>query len=287
MGARFHADYETADRIVAGLTVRQLLVLSITGLGVWGLFLAVSEVASTVLAGIVCAPIGALGAVLVAKAPDGTPMDRFLYLAVRHLIAPNRLVLAPQGLAKLALRSMGRVGVVDLPVRAISEDGSVDVCGWGISAVMKATAINLQLRSESERKIITDSFGRLCNSLDAGVQVLVSARPIDAEAIVADIEREAAFLPHPALTESAHDYCRYFRSLISGGDVLRHEVFVCIRESKKGKGAAVALERRAQGISTFLRDSGIPAERLQSGECEGVVSRAMDPHQDITEGSSR
>jgi hypothetical protein len=277
MRVRFHADYETADRIVAGLTVRQLIVLAITAVTAWSLFLSISHATSMLVAGILCAPVGVAGAVLIANAPDGTPMDRYLLLLIRHVLSPRGLVAAPAGLPKLARKLMGRVGAVDIPVREVSAAGFIDVGRWGTSAVMRASAINLRLRSEGERQVITDCFGRLGNSLNAPVQILVSARGIDAGAIVSRVEEAAPFLPHRSLSTSALDYCRYFRSLIADENVLRHEVYVCLREPKKGSAATAALERRAESMSTFLREAGIKAERLEADPCELAISAAIDP----------
>lgn len=271
------ANYKTPDRILAGLSARQLLVLGIAGIATWVLFLTLVRRMPPAAAGVVCAPILAAGALGAARASDGTPMDRFALMVIRHLVSAKDLVLAPRGLSAAARRLMGRVQEFDIPVVEVTDDGLVDAADFGTSAVMRSSAVNFQLRSEQEKGALTDGYARLLNSLEGPTQFLVSSRPVDAEMLITGVEESAAFLPHPALTESALDFCRFFGSLLASGDVLRHEVFICIRDPKKGPTVGTALGRRAESVTARLRDIGIRAYRTGAEECRSIVSAAVNP----------
>lgn len=271
------ANYKTPDRILAGLSARQLLVLGIAGIATWLLFLTLVRRMPPVAAGLICAPILAAGALGAARAADGTPMDRFALMALRYLVSAKDVVRAPRGLSAASRRLMGRVREFEIPVVEVTDDGLVDAADFGTSAVVRSSAVNFQLRSEQEKGALTDGYARLLNSLEGPTQFLVSSRPVDAEMLITGVEESAAFLPHPALTESALDFCRFFGSLLASEDVLRHEVFVCIRDPKKGPTVGTALGRRAESLIARLRDIGIRAYRADAEECRSIVSAAANP----------
>jgi hypothetical protein len=276
MRARFPSDLDRADQILAGLTARQLGILGAGILVMWATFMSLHDVLSIVGAGAACAPIGVCAGVLSAHAPDGTPMERFLWRAFRYVSSPKRLVLAPSGIAERA-RWRRRIGAIGLPVRAVTPEGFLDLGKRGTAALCRASAVHYHLRSKGERAALARAMGRGFNSLERPVQILVAAHPIDAESLVADLERNADYLPHPRLSAACRQYTEYFRSLLESRDVLRHEVFVVFREEGSPGEAAVPLEQRVEEFATQLREMGVRLERLGGKGCESALMRIADP----------
>lgn len=259
------------DRIAFGFTVRQLTILSVAAIAVWGVFLSLSQLLPAVVTGAICAPIAAVGVLAIATAPDGTPMDRYLLRALFHTISPKLSVLAPEGVPRGL-----RLGAVDLGIRRVSARGFVELKDGMTVAIMKASGINLRLRSEAENEAVADSFGRLLNSLDSPIQFLVSSSRIDAEELISPLEETARYMPHPLLTDSCLDFCRFFRTLVDREGLLRRQRLVCFKERSSGSVEA-SLLRRAGHVATQLREAGVQAELLEGEECRTLVLSAADP----------
>lgn len=276
MRARFPTDLDRPDRILAGLTARQVGILGSGGLLMWLTFMSLADSLSIAGAAAICAPIGTVAAVVSANAPDGTPMEKFLLRGLRYLVHPRRLVLAPAGLPERS-RLRKRLAVVGLPVRGVSADGFIDLGKLGTAALCRASAVHYHLRSVGERMALARAMGRAFNSLEGPVQILVVSHPIDAEALVSDLEEGASYLPHPRLTEACRQYAGFFRSLVEGGDVLGHEVFVALREHGSPSETKTALVRRTEELATQLREMGVRLDRLGGMDCEAALIRAADP----------
>ena len=95
---RLPADVELEDKLAFGLTARQLLLLAATALLAYGLYTVAASLLPLAVAAAVCAPLAVVGAVLALGRKDGLPADRLARLALRHLPAPRRRLLAPEGI---------------------------------------------------------------------------------------------------------------------------------------------------------------------------------------------
>src|SRR6266542_3465277 len=128
---RLPADVELEDRLAFGLTARQLLLLFATALTAYGGYAFAATVAPLPLAVAAAAPLALAGTLLALGRFEGLPADRLALAALRHLRAPRRRVLAPQGLPA-ALRSLPaptRLAPLELPVRTILRSGLVELEG--------------------------------------------------------------------------------------------------------------------------------------------------------------
>ncbi|OLT17555.1 hypothetical protein BJF79_48435 [Actinomadura sp. CNU-125] len=139
-------------------------------------------------------------------------------------------------------------------------------------------------------------FGRWLNSLDAPVQILVQARPVDLTGLADHLTRLAPELPDPALEQAATDHAAFLTELGAVHDLLVRQVLIVISDSTqvppstgtppwlKGRreragrdaGAAVAL-RRAEETVHALTALGITAEILDSDACTAVLAEALSP----------
>ncbi|RBQ17255.1 PrgI family protein [Spongiactinospora rosea] len=95
------ANIDIEDRLIANLTGRQCVILTIAAAIIWAVHtLAGPRLPLTVLAGI-AVPVLATAGALAFGQRDGLTLDRFLVAAWRQARDPGRLVFAPHGLPGL------------------------------------------------------------------------------------------------------------------------------------------------------------------------------------------
>src|SRR5215218_2242403 len=140
MFARVPADFEAPDRILYGLTARQLAILATATAICYLMWRATATrlPLPLIAAGII--PILGVAAMLALGRRDGLTLDLWLWAAIVHRRAPRRAVPAPDGIADAppwAPHSTNgeepAPAVLRLPARTIDDNGTVDT---GDSAVV-------------------------------------------------------------------------------------------------------------------------------------------------------
>jgi hypothetical protein len=279
---RVPADVDMADRIFAGLTGRQLLILGGHGMLLVLLYVALGEAFPLPVFAVLAVPVALVGLLWATTSPEGTTWERMGLAALRHFRKPRRRVLAPEGLESGPEWLFGAeetVAPLELPVQGAAPDGHVDLGIQGVAALCRASSLNFTLRSETEQRALVEGFARLLNALDAPVQFLVRSSRADLRAIVDGLEERAGGLPHPALEEAATEHAGFLRSLASRRDVLERQVLVCFREPSGGSTAESTsrLDHRVEEAAALLRGMGIRLTRLEGEEVTHVLIRASDP----------
>jgi hypothetical protein len=270
-----------ADRIFAGLTARQLLILGGHGLVLALLYFGFGERVPLPLFAAVGVPIALVGLVWATTSPEGSTWERIGLAALRHFRKPRRRVLAPDGVEPPPDWFFGAaepVAPLEFPVEGAS-DGHIDLGPQGATAVCRATSLNFGLRSETEQRALVEGFARLLNALDAPVQFLVRSGRADLRAVIEALEERAGRLPHPALEEAAREHAAFLRSLASRRDVLERQVLVCFREPQGGapEEAVARLDHRVEESAALLRGMGVRLSRLEAEQAAELLVRASDP----------
>src|SRR5689334_9027737 len=93
--ARIPADVDTPDKIVYGLTARQLAILAVAAMAGYGLFKTIGPLLPAPLLIAVLTPVAGAAIVLALGRRDGLPMDVWLLAAVRHSRSSKQLGPAP------------------------------------------------------------------------------------------------------------------------------------------------------------------------------------------------
>lgn len=280
MRVRVPANVDMPDRIMAGLTARQLLIIGLDGLVIWTLIALLRQVLPPVVLGLVCLPVAAAGFAVATSSSHGTSLDRLALLAIGFIRSPKRLVLAPEG-----LRQARSSAAIEAPLLGIAGDGVLDLGSAGFALISRASGLNLSLRAEKEQVSLVEGFGRLLNSLDGPMQFLIRSERVDLTHLIANIEETAGALPHPALEESARAHAGFLRSLGTSRQNLRREVLMSFRElADSPEEAEQKLARRFGEAETALRGLGIRITRLSNEEaarvlrqCTGAQGRAALP----------
>ncbi len=254
---RIPADVDREDRVIGPLTARQLLILAVTGIVLYGVYTITREFVPLAVFLIAAIPIGATAAFLALGQRDGIPLDRLVLAALRQRMSPQHRVAAPEGIrpapewltnqvitrnsngtkssAKTKERtSTAASGVAPaalrLPAEGVTDAGVIDLGKDGVAAVAVCSTINFGLRTPAEQESLVASFGRYLHSLTAPVQVLVRAERLDLSGQIAELHEQAGGLPHPALEQAAREHANYLDQLRRATDLLRRQVLLILRE---------------------------------------------------------
>ncbi len=285
MKVRVPADVDMADRIFAGLTARQLLILAGHGLLLVFLYETTSSHLPLPVFGAMAVPITAIGLLWATTSLDGMPWERAAMAGIRHFIEPRRRVLAPDGVPPLPAWVSGTeepLAPLELPLESVNLDGHVELGIDGVTAICQASSINFALRSETEQQALVEGFARLLNALDAPVQFLVRSNRADLRRFFETMEERAPILPHPGLEESAREHAAFLRSLAARRDILSRQVLVCFRE----RGVAATerlstLDHRVEEAAALLRGLGVRLKRLDADDAADLLAQASDAESDL------
>jgi len=273
-------DIDRPDQIVWGLTARQLLILGVTCMLAWALYLGLRGFLPLAVIAVPSGLVVAAGTALAVVRPDGVLAERWLAEGIRHLLSARKRVMAPEGIPEVSewARSDERTEPVDTLARAIDDGGVIDVGRGWFSLVCRASSINLVLRSEAEQEALIEGLGNLLNALDGPVSFVVRSERMDLRPHVEHIENNASGLPSVELEAAAHAHAAYLAYLASRRDVLRREVYLVLTDSARdSEQAASMLRRRAEQADVLLRSLGIRIDALDGQRAAALLARASDP----------
>jgi hypothetical protein len=287
--AKIPADVERPDRILYNLTGRHVAILAATILlASWFYMLTERWLPLPVIVAIVF-PMVVAGIVLAVGRRDGMGLDAFVVAAIRHLRRGSAMVAAPEGVhpPPAWCRMRGQLPApLRLPVRAVRDDGVMELDGGETAVIVQAGTLSFALRTPAEQTALVAGFGRWLNSLDAPVQVLVQARPVDLTHITEHVTRAAPRLPDPALERAALDHARFLCELDTTHDLLTRRVLIVLRDepgqgsrkTTKDTSASLTL-RRAEDAVRSLTSLGVTADVLDASECAAVLGDSLTPGQ--------
>jgi hypothetical protein len=279
--ARMPVDVDAPDKVLYGLTFRQLAILAVAAVIFYGGWQALRELLPVPVllgAGIVG---GGLVFGLAVGRRDGLPMDVWLTAAVRHSRAPRALsttdtsaktpdwVQAPASTVMLP-------APLKLPADAVDERGEISLGGTK-AAMVAATSVNLALRTSDEQAALIDTFGRWLNSLSTPTQIVVSAQPVDLHSAARTLAAAADRMPHPALADAAADHARFLDDLAERRDPLRRQVLIVTRTGTGERGEHAA-RRRADDTVRSLSGLGVTTRALDGHAATAALAAAADPY---------
>ncbi|MEU5995254.1 PrgI family protein [Spirillospora sp. NPDC047418] len=299
MSVKIPADIDQPDKILYGLTTRQLGILAGTAAACLWIFVTVGPLVPLPVLVAVLVPMVAVGVVLAVARHDGMSLDRYCLAAFRHLRAGKERVTAGEPVAPPPVwcRMRGRLPEpLRLPVRAVRQDGALELAGGEVAVIVRAGTLTFGLRTAGEQAGLVAVFGRWLNSLDAPVQVLVQARPVDLTGLADHISRHAPALPDPALEQAAGAHAAFLIDLGAEHDLLIRQVLIVItddipssppasvlvwrqhrrRRVRRDASAAVALRRAAEAVQA-LAALAVPAEVLDAASATAVVAESLSP----------
>jgi hypothetical protein len=278
---RIPADTGQPDRILAGLTARQLAIFMLAGLPAGLLFLAARPLLPLPVAAGLAAPPLLVGVALALGRRDGVPLDRLALAAAAQRLGPRRLVPAPDGVIPPAAWHTGATGrtpaAMRSPVQRLGADGLVNLGAQGAALVCEASTVNFALRTPTEQQALIGAFARALHAVTDPVQVLVRVERADLAAHLDQLDQDARGLPHAALEAAAREHARFLGELAARRDVARRQTLLVLRDPAPPPQAAAVLRRRAEELGGLLGACGIALTPLDGGQAAAVLARACDP----------
>lgn len=275
---RVPADVERPDRILAGLTARQLAILAVAAVALWGGYVATRRLVPVGAFAAVALPVAAVAALLALGRLEGVSADRFVLAAWRHLHTSRRFVPAPDGVPAPPEVLAPLAGAPPAPLRLgfidVAGDGTIDLGADGYALVCRASPVTFSLRTPAEQEALVAAFGRFWNSLAEPVEIVVRAEPVKLQALVDELVAAAPGLPHPALEAAAREHAQFLAELEATRTLLRREVLVVLRQPVR-TGDAERLGRRAHEAAAALGAAGVALSVLDRPAAVDLLSRAM------------
>ena len=284
---RIPADVDREDPLVFGLSARQLCILAGAVVVAWLLYEGARLLVPFPVAAAVATPTAVVGLAIALGQRHGMSGDHFALAAFQHVRAPRRLVpMTDDDVPSDAMRSSDghRLAPFELPMRAISDDGVLDLHPDGAAVLVRVALINFTLRTPEEQSALVTAFGRFLNSLHAPVQLVVRSERADLTALIQRLLDAAPSLPHPALEAAARAHASYLEGLSRHHDIVRRDALVVVRSASTGP--ASDLLQRATEMSAALSEAGVVASVLDGHECAVMLQGAMDGSPGTARGMS-
>lgn len=279
---RMPTDVEREDKILAGLTARQLVIIGLPGVGVWAAYSVLGHLVSPIVIVVIAVPVmgAAVAAALIQR--DGLSLDRLMLAAFRFARSPKRRATGDFGTdgvpSWIDAAPPPLPSPLNLPVRSISDDGVIDLAEHGCAMLVSCSTVSFALRTPSEQAGLVNGFASYLNSLNTPVQFLVRAESIRLDPLVDALDQAAPRMPHPALERAARDHADYLAGLAQARDLLRRQIVLVVRESDGNAAhAAVSVRRRAEDAVRTLAAAGTRAAVLSGPEVHAVLASAADP----------
>ncbi|WP_219419919.1 PrgI family protein [Pseudonocardia nigra] len=313
---RIPADIGREDRLLAGLTARQLAILAATGALLYALWTVLTPVVALVVFLACATPITVAGLVLALGTRDGVPVDRLLLAALRQRASTRRARRPATGSTERGpgsrnddgadpgcARRGGRAVVPRVPARTVRagasgrEVGVVDLGRDGLAVVCAVAPVNFALRSAPEQDALVAGFARWLHSLTRPVQILSRTSPLDLTPTIHQLGAQASRLPHPALAAAAHAHAAHLAELGAHADLLRRHLLLIFREptpdpttshsrrrdglGQTARAAEEQLLRRAAEAEQLLGAIGLRVTLLGPRAAARALHTATNPEQQL------
>ena len=275
--ARIPADVDQPDKIVYGLTARQLAILAVAAAVAYAVFRGLGPVLPPpiLIAGLV--PVAGVAVTLALGRRDGRSLDAWLLSAIQQSRSPKQhTAVAAKPVPGWAPGPGMAVPQLRLPARAIAESGVIDA-GDKAVALVAATTVNIGLRSGDEQLALVDAYGRWLNSLTGPVQLVISAQRVDLSSHAQRVADTAAGIANPQLADAAYDYAEFLDNLAEHRDPLWRTVTIAVT-AQADRGRDTEVLRRADHAASALAALGAQTVVLDGSTATAVLTCATDPY---------
>ena len=190
------ADVERPDKVLAGLTARQVAIAAVAAVIIWAGFQATRHVMPLPAFAALASPVGLAGHGPGHRGagradrwtgccwpPGGSGAPRAAWSP------PPRASPAPPAWAAVPGPPAPPPAVLAPLWQHIGPDGVIGLGSAGAAAVAAVSTVNFALRSPDEQDALAAAYGRWLNSLTGPVQILVRAGRADLSAAVAGAAR--------------------------------------------------------------------------------------------------
>lgn len=168
------------------------------------------------------------------------------------------------GLRKSVSKTSARQQIAIKGVR----DGILILPGNQYRAILSVSALNFELRSETEQDAIIDTYESFLNSLGWPIQILVRTREIDMDKYLEDLSERLSNETVPIYQSQIQNYNQFIRSLITNNKILTRHFYIIVpfQLTEKSDFGLVReqLKLRADIIAKGITRLGMRANSLDS-----------------------
>lgn len=114
-----------------------------------------------------------------------------------------------------------------LPFSEIKDDFLV-LKNWWVRAILKASSINFNLKSESEQNSLISAYQWFLNSLNFPIQILIRSKKLDVDNYIQSIEDLAWRHENRLLQEQTIEYATYIKKLVEYANIMEKQFYVVV-----------------------------------------------------------
>nr|WP_269799851.1 MULTISPECIES: PrgI family protein [Pseudofrankia] len=293
---RIPADINVADRVLAGLTVRQLALVAPAVLMAVCLFWLLSPYLPVAAVAAVCVPVAGAGIAVALGRWGGLPADRYLAAAASYAREPKLYLPATDdssvgGEAPAAgwlpdVDSARRAAAPARPLAtSVDAAGVLDLGADGVAVLAEVDGVNLTLGSVAERAAKATAFARTLNALAGPLQITIRATPVRLAPHITRLRDQARILPDPALAAAAVDHANFLDELAAGRTLLARQILLTAREplpaGVRGRGGVEAAAgralRRLEEAAALLGLAGVTVRVLDAAAVSVLLAGLAQP----------
>lgn len=168
------------------------------------------------------------------------------------------------GLRKSVSKTSARQQIAIKGVR----DGILILPGNQYRAILSVSALNFELRSETEQDAIIDTYESFLKFLGWPIQILVRTREIDMDKYLEDLSERLSNETVPIYQSQIQNYNQFIRSLITNNKILTRHFYIIVpfQLTEKSDFGLVReqLKLRADIIAKSITRLGMRANSLDS-----------------------
>jgi PrgI family protein len=278
---RIPADVDREDRVLAGLTARQVAILAGTAAVLWAAFMATRHLVPPLIFLACSVPIASAAVAFALVRRDGLSLDRLALAAIKQRLEPRQRVpgdvpATPDYLATLAAKPPTPLA---LPVTGIRPDGLIELGDHGSATIIACGTVSFALATFGEQEGMVAGFARCLHGLSSPIQILVRAERMNLAPMAERVFDAAPTLPDPQLEAAAREHAEFLADLAARSELLWRQVLLVVRDpdSTSEADSAPAL-RQAENIAAALTAIGIDARPLDGPAVSSVLAAACDPN---------
>ncbi|WP_035750252.1 PrgI family protein [Parafrankia discariae] len=285
---RIPSDVDRPDRILAGLTARQLTLLAPPVLLAVAVYWTASPYLPLPVVAVLVVPLLGGGAALALGQRGGLTADRYAAAALAHHRAPKLHLTAPEGIPA----QPGWLPDIPAarrrhPVPARPLAGGVDAAGvidlrGAVGVVAEVQGVNLALAGDSDTGRKVAGYARMLNALSGRIQITIRGVPVHLDPHTDRLRTLAEQAPHPALAAAARDHANFLGDIAASRRLRSRQILLTAYEPipalRGGRdSAAAAAARRLEEALGLLAAAGLRGRILTGPELTGLLASAADP----------
>ena len=107
-------------------------------------------------------------------------------------------------------------------------DGVVIIKDGSMRMVLKATAVNFELKSELERNGIIYGYQNFLNSIEFPIQIIVQSRRLDLDLYLSGLREKTKSITNELLQAQSTDYINFIEQLVTVANIMEKHFYIVV-----------------------------------------------------------